>query len=169
MEFRSSNVTGYNHHLGDIVSNVGSSHGVQLSGGSTGGVVEAVGDDANVSLTVRGKGTGAVRIGNSSSPALIGGSTGSVSLFQVSLFQWTIPALTTSGIAPVESTETFAGMTTNAAYFVSQRSVYNSTLATSLQIAVRPSTGGLRVTHFNHGASSLSGSTASAYILRVGF
>jgi hypothetical protein len=47
----------------DVQSNVGSSHGVQLSGGSTGGVVSAVGDDTDISLTVRGKGAGGVTIG----------------------------------------------------------------------------------------------------------
>jgi hypothetical protein len=62
------------HVLGDFYSNVESSHGVRLSGGSTGGVVDPAGDDANISLSVTGKGTGAVKIGNSSSPVSINGA-----------------------------------------------------------------------------------------------
>ena len=169
MERRSTNVLGFVHHQGDITANVASSHGVRLTGGSAGGIVESVGDDTNVALTIRAQGAGAITLGTSSNPITIAGSSASVSALQVSLIQFTVPALTTSGIAPVESTIAFAGMTTNAAYIVSQRAVYNSTLATSLQIVARPATEGLRLTYFNHGASSLSGSTASAYLLKVGF
>ena len=75
MNFPSTNTDGRNPAAGGIVSNVESSHGVLLDGGSTGGIVTAVGDDANISLNLRGKGTGAVRIGNSSSPVIIGTST----------------------------------------------------------------------------------------------
>lgn len=76
MEFRSTQ-SRYVHFQGDVVSNVSSggvensSHGVHLTGGSTGGIVTAAGDETNVTLNVRGKGTGAVVIGNSSSPAAI--------------------------------------------------------------------------------------------------
>jgi hypothetical protein len=72
MNFPSTNTDGRNPSLGGIVSNVGSSHGVLLDGGSTGGVVAAIGDDANISLTVRGKGTGGVTIGNSSQTVTLG-------------------------------------------------------------------------------------------------
>jgi hypothetical protein len=65
MLFPTDSRTG-SHVLGDFTSNLDSSHGVRLSGGSTGGVVIAEGDDANISLTVKGKGTGAVVIGDSS-------------------------------------------------------------------------------------------------------
>lgn len=65
-------------HLGrGLAIAVDSSHGVKIEGGSTGGVIEAVGDDANVSLTIRGKGTGGVVIGNSSSPVTLGSASGS--------------------------------------------------------------------------------------------
>ena len=175
MEFRSTNDNGYAHHQGDLVSNVSSggainsSHGVHLTGGSTGGIVQPAGDETNIALNVRGKGTGPTRVGNSSSPVFLAGSTASVARVEASLLQFTVPALTSNGLAPVESTETFAGVTTNAVYIVAARATYNSTSATALQIVARPSTGGLRLTYFNHGPSSLSGSTASAYILRVGF
>lgn len=66
MNFPSTNTDNANAALNDIVSNVGSSHGVRLTGGSSGGIVEPVGDDANITLRVRGKGTGGVVLGNSS-------------------------------------------------------------------------------------------------------
>lgn len=72
MNFPSSNTDNANPSLNDIVSNISSSHGVRLTGGSTGGIVEPVGDDANISLRVRGKGTGGVILGNSSSPVTFG-------------------------------------------------------------------------------------------------
>lgn len=66
MNFPSTNTDGRNPSLGGIVSNVESSHGVLLSGGSTGGIVTAVGDDANISLRVYGKGSGGVLLGSTS-------------------------------------------------------------------------------------------------------
>lgn len=72
MERRSTQGT---HFGADLTANVHSSHGVRLTGGSTGGIVEAVGDDTNVTLTVRGQGVGAVVLGNSSSPVHFGTST----------------------------------------------------------------------------------------------
>ena len=54
----------FTHWQGDVTAQVGSSHGVRLSGGSTGGIVEAVGDDTNVSLLLRGQGTGIVTVGS---------------------------------------------------------------------------------------------------------
>ena len=66
MQFRSSN-SKFTHFQGDIVSNVDdSSHGVKLSGGSTGGQIEAVGDDANITLDLRPKGAAGVNVGQSS-------------------------------------------------------------------------------------------------------
>jgi hypothetical protein len=62
MNSRSTN-NAFTHFSGDVVSNVESSHGVQLTGGSTGGVVQAFGDDTDISLTVRGKGAGGVVLG----------------------------------------------------------------------------------------------------------
>jgi hypothetical protein len=74
MEFRSTNAR-FVHYGGDVVSNIESSHGVKLSGGSTGGLIEPVGDDANITLTIAGKGTGGVVIGNSSSPVTLAGGS----------------------------------------------------------------------------------------------
>ncbi len=76
MKYRSTNADGrFVHFGGDVVSNVESSHGVMLYGGSTGGKVIPVGDDANISLALEGKGTGGVTIGNSSQSPNITGSS----------------------------------------------------------------------------------------------
>jgi hypothetical protein len=125
MEYRSSN--GGNHQTNDIVAAVGSSHGVQLSGGSTGGLVESVGDDANIALRVRGKGTGAVLVGNSSQAVILGGnvigigsaSTTFLTLVQRYTVQFTPPALAAS--TSVSSTFTVVGLTTNAALVFTPR------------------------------------------------
>ena len=74
MDYRSTNAR-FVHYGGDITSHIQSSHGVQLSGGSTGGIVQAVGDDANISLNILGKGTGSIVLGNSSQSVFVGTST----------------------------------------------------------------------------------------------
>jgi hypothetical protein len=79
---RSTNETvGYTHHQGDFTAHVGSSHGVRLSGGSTGGIVEAVGDDTNVSLTIRSQGVGPITIGSSGQSVAFSGSSSPFSGF----------------------------------------------------------------------------------------
>ena len=65
MERRSTNDIGHAHFQGDVVSNVGSSHGVILRGGSTGCIIEPIGDDTSISLTVRAKNAGLINLGNS--------------------------------------------------------------------------------------------------------
>ena len=102
MNIRSTNIVGFAHHQGDIVSNVGSSHGVALSGGSTGGRMDAFGDDANITLTIAGKGTAALVLGNSSSPVQFG---------QLYTVQFTPAAL--SSFAGSASTITVTGLSTS--------------------------------------------------------
>lgn len=75
MLFRSSN-SKFTHFQGDVLSNIDdSSHGVHLTGGSTGGIVQPCGDEDNIALTVRGKGTGGVTLGNSSQALVSTGIT----------------------------------------------------------------------------------------------
>ena len=65
-------------HIGnDVWAGVGSSHGVGMgySPTGTGGAVYAIGDDANVSLSLFGKGTGRTFVGNSSSPVIFSTNT----------------------------------------------------------------------------------------------
>lgn len=87
------------HVLNGIAAGVDSSNGVALYGTSTGGVVEPISDDANTSLIVRGKGTGAVVVGNSSSPVQWG---------QTFVIQFTPASLAAS--TSVQSTITVAGL-----------------------------------------------------------
>lgn len=108
MEYRSTNDIGYVHFQGDLVSNVSSggvinsSHGIQLTGGSTGGLVTAAGDEANVTLNVAAKGTANTRLGNSSSPVIYG--TTSVTL-------------STGSVLQVGSTAPFAGFVRQVSSF----------------------------------------------------
>ena len=89
------------HLLAGVAASVESSHGVAIWGASTGGVVESIGDDANISLAIRGKGTGAVVVGNSSSPVQIG---------QSFTIQWAPAVLAAS--TSVQSTVTVTGLST---------------------------------------------------------
>lgn len=75
MERRSTNQIGHAHFQGDVVSNVGSSHGVILRGGSTGGLIEPAGDDTSISLTVQARNLGILYLGSSGAPVQVAGST----------------------------------------------------------------------------------------------
>ena len=117
---RRSTSAEYTHFGGDVTAQVNSSHGVRLSGGSTGGIVEAVGDDTNVGLTIRAQGTGTLILGSSGQPVQIGGSTSvfrGMIAFQdtaVTLPSWTS---TQSGISTVLTTHTITGITTGSIVF----------------------------------------------------
>lgn len=186
MEFRSTNDIGYVHFQGDVVSNVSSggvqnsSHGVQLTGGSTGGIVTASGDEANIALRVGGKGTGqlilstATGITNIASTQVLVGSRSTSFLAYIQRYRvdWTMPALSSAGVnaAAADSTVTVTGATTNAMYILQQTQVYNSTSDPAIFAIARCSTANeLRITSINLGASSLSGSTVSANLLQFGW
>ena len=100
MNFPSTNTDGRNPSLGGIVSNVESSHGVLLDGGSTGGIVTAVGDDANISLRVLGKGTGGVILGNSSQAVTLGQGVGIKGAFSTTV-AWTHAAISSGQLGEI--------------------------------------------------------------------
>lgn len=167
MNFPSTNTDGANPAIGNIISNVGSSHGVKLSGGSTGGVVTAVGDDANISITVTGKGSGLTILGSSSAPVRISGSTTSFVNINRFFVQATVPALSSASAA--ESTVTLVGLTTNAILMLQNRLKLNSTV-TGVTAKARCSTADeLTIEWHNVSQSSLSGSTVSFYLLAFQF
>src|SRR5688572_1423006 len=168
MEYRSSNAAGWTHHQGDLVSNVASAHGVHLTGASTGGVVTAAGDDANVSLRIVPKGAGILFLGNSSTPLSIGnGSTTGLFGLKRHLIQFTVPALSSGGSA--ESTLTLSGATTNSIFLVQPRSALNSSVA-GVDLRVRSTLADeIVLTFANDSLSTLSGSTQSAYLLQFLF
>ena len=175
MRFRSSN-SKFTHFQGDVLSNIDdSSHGVMLSGGSTGGVVSPVGDEANVGLTVRSKGTGPLTIGstgsaltlNSTTTIIGSGSTTPIADVERYLVQYTVPALS-SGPFASESTVTVAGLTTNSILMLQNRLINNSTGQVSLH--ARCSTANeLTIQFVSNDASTLSGSTQSGYLLQFRF
>lgn len=133
----------YTHFGGDVSAQVNSSHGVRLSGGSTGGIVEAVGDDTNVNLTVRAQGTGTLILGSSGQPVQIGGST---SVFRGMIYFQdtgvTLPdiASTQSGISSGMTTHTITGITTGSIVFANKRSDTNSTAIALVGVEVSRST-----------------------------
>jgi hypothetical protein len=63
MDYRSTNAGGYVHFGGDVVSGVNSTRGVMLSSNT----VSPVSDNNNENLVLRGKGTGGVSFGGSTS------------------------------------------------------------------------------------------------------
>jgi hypothetical protein len=112
VEYRSSGTGGrFNHFGGDIVSNVESSHGVQLSGGSTGGLIQPVGDDANISISLVGKGTGGVVIGNSSQSVTLGAGS-AFKGFYTSTFSADIAAISSGQVLQVSLSTSIAILAT---------------------------------------------------------
>lgn len=112
MLYRSTNIDGqYTHHMGAIVAGVNSSHGVEIDGGSTGGMVRAIGDDANISLQLVPKGTGPLILGNSSTPVFVAGSTapflGPIRFTDTAVVT---PNFATSNIMVMETTHVIAGV-----------------------------------------------------------
>lgn len=175
MQRRSTSGIGYTHYGGDVTAQVDSSHGVRLSGGSTGGIVEAVGDDTNVSLTIRAQGAGGITIGstnqalvfNSTTTRIGSGSTTAIGNIDRYLVQYTVPALS-SGPAASESTVAVTGLTTNSILILQNRLINNSTGQVSLH-ARCSSANELTIQFVSNDASSLSGSTQSAYLLQFRF
>jgi len=75
MQIRSTNTDGATHFGGSVVAAHNSSHGVEVYGGSTGGQIVPIGDDAAISMTIRAKGTGTLTLGDSSNAvSLMGGA-----------------------------------------------------------------------------------------------
>ena len=173
MEFRSTNDQGYTHLKGDLISNVSSggvqnsSHGVHLTGSNTGGIVQAAGDETDIRLIVRGKGAGGVSFGSTAQ------STTAVAFIERYRVDWTVPALSSAGLDASfgDSTITVTGATTNSIYVFQERVNLNSTNSTGLFVSrVRCSTANeIRLTVANGGASTISGSTMSGYLLQIGF
>ena len=108
MEFRSTNPNGFGHFGGDIVSGVQSTVGVQL----TSNVVQPCGDAAAINLIVRGKGTGSVFLGGSTS-GITGLSRGIATLVANN------PVLLPAS-ALVYSTITIPGVAVGDALFISR-------------------------------------------------
>lgn len=112
MERRSTNDIGYVHFQGDVVSNVGSSHGVRLGGGSTGGVVEPFGDDTSIGIVFRAKNAGPITIGNST---------------QAVTFGSTAVTFSSGSVVQIGSTAPFAGLVRAQDTAVTTPALFNDT------------------------------------------
>ena len=146
---RSTNTKGFVHFGGDIVSGVEDGVGIVVGSASTGAIpyLEPIAD-STASIGIRAKGTGDVRIGNSSNaialkgPVSIGNaSTTAIPLIQQYTVQYTIPALAAS--ASAESTYTVAGLTTNCGLFLTPQDplnaayTYQARCSTAAELVVR--------------------------------
>lgn len=164
--YRSTNNTGYSHHGGALVVGTELGSGIEFNPTSSGAspTILPAGDETDKSLLLAGKGTGGIQIGAA--------STTPITLIQLHVLNFTIPALSSAGASgsASDSTVTFAGMSTNEVLILQQRVSYNSTSDPAVRVTARCSTAEeLRLTFWNHGPSTISGSTASARLLRFKF
>lgn len=107
MEYR--NAGNATHLSNGMAAGVGSSHAVELGGGSTAGTIQAVSDDANANLSILAKAAGNLRLGDSSNVVTINGSTTPWKVV-AGESTVTIPALAAN--AQGESTFTATGIST---------------------------------------------------------
>lgn len=174
MEFRSTNDNGYGHVKGDWVTNVSSggpinsSHGVHLTGGSTGGIVTASGDETNIALNVRGKGSGPVVLGTTGGAGVFtGGSTAPFAGFiRTAISSFSTPTANSTNIMTVESTATFAGVNSSCFFLFN-----SSNLSTSIAFMhAKSATGGVRMTFIKASTLAIAtGSTARGNFLAIRF
>lgn len=187
MERRSTNDR-FVHYLGDIVSNVDSSHGVTLRGGSTGGIIETLADDTNAALTIRAKNAAPFTVGNSSNRVTVAGSTITMTSTFVDMnsTRTEVGATSTTGIVLIQrypidftpaalaastntqSTVTVVGLTTNSVLAFTPRT---PGLSAQYAFRVQCSTADeLRLTQQNIAASTIGTgeSTASGWLLQIG-
>lgn len=143
MEFRSTNPDGYVHFGGDLMSGAHSTRGVLLSSNS----VSPVSDNANEHLVLKGKGTGGVAFGASTS-AITGLGRGIASCTGMSL--------QASGI--VYSTITIPGVAVGDALFLCR----STGMSTALGLA------GAWVTGANEGSYAVINNLASTQSIADG-
>lgn len=105
---RRSTSAEYTHFGGDVTAQVNSSHGVRLSGGSTGGIVQSIADDTAASLRVFAQGAGNLLLGVAANPVEIAGSSIGLTSTHIAL-KSTRVVLSTGSVLQVGSTAPFAG------------------------------------------------------------
>lgn len=162
MQIRSTNADGFVHFGGSIWAGVNSSHGVEIYGASTGGVIQPVGDDTDIAITLRGKGAGGVQIGT--------GSTSPIVSIQRYLIQFSPAAMAASTAS--QSTITVTGLTTTAVLFFQPIGTNSSGLSMAYNYRVQCSTAAeLRLTQQNITASTIGTgeSTARGWLIAFQF
>src|SRR3990167_600539 len=105
---RRSTSAEYTHYGGDVTAQVNSAHGVRLSGGSTGGIVQSIADDTAASLRVFAQGAGNLLLGVAANPVEIAGSSIGLTSTHIAL-KSTRVVLSTGSVLQVGSTAPFAG------------------------------------------------------------
>lgn len=112
MLFRSTN-SKFTHHQGDFLSNTddGSSHGIHLTGGSTGGVVQPCGDEADIALRLAPKGSGPLILGTAGGGPISLLSSGALTLTSttVNLTSTTVNVGTSGAVVTVAGGSPFSG------------------------------------------------------------
>jgi len=101
MYYRNDSSVGWTHFNGAVIAGVEAGSGIQLTPASSGSnpIIEPVGDETNKGLTIVGKGTGSLTLGNSSCRTILG---------QTFTVEFTPAALAAS--TSVQSTITVAGL-----------------------------------------------------------
>lgn len=106
MDYR--NADNASHLSKGLAVGVESSNGVELGGGSTAGTITATGDTTAANLFIRAKGTGNLRVGDSSNVVYIGASTSAFGGMNRGTSTMSLVALPVSGL--VLSTVTVPGL-----------------------------------------------------------
>lgn len=119
MNFRSTNPEGHVHYGGDIMSGANSTLGVLLSSNT----VSPVSDNTNENLILKGKGTGGVQIGASTS-AFTGIGRGAS----------TTPVIALAASGMTASTITIPGLATGDVLYIG-RPTPSTTMSTALAMA----------------------------------
>ena len=164
MDYRNSS---HGIHIGGaVVAGVEYGSGIELNPNSSGSAptISPVGDETNKGITIVGKGTGTITVGNSSNPIAIAGpqtasaglkvgsSGSSMSEILKAVVQFTPPTLSTGAASVAESTHTVAGASTGAVIF------FTPTNPISAQYTLRAhcsTVNELKLVWGNHGKSTL--------------
>ena len=168
MLFRSTN-SKFTHFQGDVLSNIDdSSHGVKLSGGSTGGVVEPCGDETNIALTVRGKGSGPLTLGSSGSAVFTGGSTAPfLGFIRFTDTAVTTPNFATTNAMVMETTHTITGV--NSSHFIIANGVNLSTDAALVNVYPASTAGEVHCRFAKVSTLTVASATATINFLAIRF
>ena len=182
MEYRSTNDIGYVHFQGDLVAGVGSSHAVQLSGGSTGGLIQPVGDDTSISLSIRAKNAGTLNIGSATSAILALNSTlvdlqstriqiGDISTTGLQavdryLVQIDSAAMVLAAGASGDTVSTQAGLTTNCVLVITPHATFSSRYEMEAFCSTATE---LRIRLINRAASTFGSGESSNRVNVLGF
>jgi hypothetical protein len=164
MQIRSTNTDGATHFGGSVVAGHNSSHGVEIFGGSTGGSITPIGDDANISLTVRAKGTGVLAIGDSSNTVQFAGSTSPFAgMVRVVSTAVATPNFNSTGSMGLISTITIAGVNSSHLVLANPTNLSTGTLLTD--VFAGSTAGSVNLKWNKYSTTTIAASTATIRFL----